>query len=150
MVTRATAGDLDEILTVQKRAFLKVAEEMQNLNIPPLTQTTEDIKDEFRKRIFLKYELDGKIVGSVRAHLDEANNCQIGKLVVLPEYQNKGLGKELMQQIEQEFPECGGYELFTGEGNGVTVSFYSKLGYLPVLSRVQDGVSMVYMRKENR
>ncbi|SDN48221.1 GNAT family N-acetyltransferase [Acetanaerobacterium elongatum] len=150
MVTRATAGDLDAILTVQKLAFLKVAEEMQNLNIPPLTQTIEDIKVEFSKRVFLKYELSGRIVGSVRAHLDGANNCQIGKLVVLPEYQNKGLGKELMRQIEQQFPDCGGYELFTGEGNGVTVSFYSKLGYLPVLSRVQDGVSMVYMRKENR
>lgn len=150
MITRATAEDLDEILSVQKHAFLKVAEEMHHTGLPPLTQTTKDIKAEFQWRVFLKYELDGKIVGSVRAHLDEANNCQIGKLVVLPEYQNKGLGKELMRRIERQFPACGGYELFTGEGNSVTVSFYSKLGYLPVLSRMQDGVSMVYMRKENR
>ncbi len=149
MVSRAAPQDLAEILSVQKQAFLPVAAQTNQFDIPPLKQTQEEIEAEFGKRVFLKYVLSGRIIGSVRAHLDNDGLCQIGKLVVLPEYQNQGIGKQLMQKIHETFPNCAGYELFTAEDNAVTVSFYKKLGYQPVRTKTLDGIPMVFLRKEN-
>ncbi|WP_354003109.1 GNAT family N-acetyltransferase [Coprobacter tertius] len=39
----------------------------------------------------------------------------IGKLIVHTDYQNKGIGKALMIEIEKKFSSCSKYLLFTGE-----------------------------------
>ncbi len=149
MVSRAAPQDLAEILNVQKQAFLPVAAKTNQFDLPPLMQTQEEIEVEFGRRVFLKYVLGGRIVGSVRAHLDSGGLCQIGKLVVLPEHQNQGIGKQLMQAVHAAFLDCAGYELFTAEDNAATVSFYTKLGYQPVHAKTLGGVPMVFLRKEN-
>ncbi len=148
MIERAVFEDLEEILRVQKAAFYPVALAERNDRIPPLMQTQEEIEDEFTRRTFLKYVHDGKIIGSVRAHLDENRVCQIGKLVVLPEHQGKGIGTALMEAIEQEFEDCLAYELFTGAMHVHTVAFYHRLGYQTVSKRDFGGVSMEFMKKE--
>ena len=58
--------------------------------------------DEFRVCVVLKAVMDGKIIGSVRAY-ENSGDVYIGKLMVQPGYQNKGIGKRLLQAIENEF-----------------------------------------------
>ncbi len=78
--------DLPEILRVQKAAFSSIAATLRRDDLQPLTQTLESITSDFGKQLILKYTLDGRIAGSVRAHLDADNICHIGRLAVLPEY----------------------------------------------------------------
>jgi len=68
IIEKALKEDLPDILNLQKKAFEKVAMEENNFNILPMTQTLESITEEYEKRLFLKYTLEGKIIGSVRAH----------------------------------------------------------------------------------
>ena len=96
--------------------------------IPPLTQTLPEILSEFETKVFLKAMCVDKIIGSVRAALD-SGTCQVGRLIVHPDYQGKGIGTLLMNRIEAAFPYAERFELFTGIKSINNIRFYRRLGY---------------------
>lgn len=138
--------DLEEILQLQKLAYQENAVRYNDFKIPPLTQTLEDLKKEANSSIILKTVDDGKIVGSVRA-FEKDGSCYIGKLIVHPDYQNRGLGKKLMRAIEKCFSVLR-YELFTGHLDEKNLVFYEKLGYRRFKEvEIKDGLRFVYFEK---
>lgn len=149
-IKKAEANDLEAILALQKESFARVAKQMNKFDIPPLLQTLKDIVNEYQQCIILKYVSDkGQIIGSVRGYADENNTCHIGKLVVHPDFQNMGIGKKLMYEIEKFFPNSHKFSLFTGEDTPNTLHLYEKIGYTPVCKKSMDGVNMIIMEKEN-
>lgn len=139
-IMQAEENDLVNILSLQKKSFMVVAERMNKFDLPPLLQNQDDICDEYRTCIILKYVSDdGQIVGSVRGRMDENRVCHIGKLIVHPDFQNKGIGRELMTEIEQLFPHCYKFSLFTGEETPNTLHLYSKVGYNIVCRKEMGG-----------
>ena len=99
-IERAVPDDADEILNLQKRAYISEAELYDDFSISPLMQTPEEISSEFAGKTFLKITVDGKIVGSVRAYR-EGETCYIGRLIVSAELHNRGMGTILMREIER-------------------------------------------------
>jgi len=89
-----------------------------------------------------------KIVGSVRAYSKDGT-CYIHRLVVLPEYQNKGIGKALMSEIEKRFrSQVTRYELFTGSQDHRNLYLYNQLGYNAFKTeKHNDEISFVYLEK---
>ena len=83
----ASESDLEEILTLQKLAYISEAEIYNDFSIPPLQQTLEEIRKEYNEKTFFKAVASGRIVGSVRANVADGICC-IGKLIVHPDYQN--------------------------------------------------------------
>lgn len=128
IIENALISDLEEILALQKLAYLSEAEICNDFSIPPFLQTIEDIKSEYAYKTFLKAVDSGKIIGSVRANLQDGT-CYIGKLIVHPDYQNRGIGTALMNSIENCFKGCKRYELFTGKKSVKNIYLYNKLGY---------------------
>jgi GNAT superfamily N-acetyltransferase len=112
-VERATVDDAEEILSLQKLAYQSEAEIYDDITIPPLTQTLEEIKKDFEGQVFLKAVAGGKIIGSVRAFMKEGT-CYVGRLIVHPDFQNKGIGTQLMGRIEEVFKGAQRFEIFTG------------------------------------
>jgi len=146
-ITRATPGDAQEILNLQKLAYQSEAAIYQDYAIPPLTQTLPEIEAEMQSQLFLKSLAAGQIVGSVRAYLQQ-ETCCIGRLVVHPAYQNRGLGRELMGEIEGCFPQAQRYALFTGHRSDRNLYFYQKLGYKRVrMEKVSGKLTMVFLEK---
>lgn len=125
-IERAVVSDAEELLALQKLAFISVAE-LEGYEILPLTQTVEDVREAFTQNVILKYVVDGKIIGSVRAN-EENGTCHISRLMVHPNAENQGIGKALMAEIEAMFPGAK-MELFTATINRKNISFYEKLGY---------------------
>jgi ribosomal protein S18 acetylase RimI-like enzyme len=113
-IERTTAVAADEILALQKIAYLSEAEIIDDYSIPPLHQALKDLLFEFERQIFLTATAENTVIGSVRCRLEEGS-CYIGKLIVLPDNQNRGLGKKLLKAAEDHFPEAERYELFTGQ-----------------------------------
>lgn len=149
LIIKTTARkDLPAILDVQKKAFLEVARFFHLKTLPPLEQTLEDVTREFDKGIILKAVMDERIVGSVRAY-QKGDTCFIGKLVVGPEYQNKGIGKALMREIENHYrPVVKRYEIFTGMKDQRNRYVYDQLGYKPFkIEKLNDEVTFVYLEK---
>ena len=128
-IITANESDADEILQLQYAAYQCEAEIYNNYSIQPLTQTLEQTVEEFGKSTVLKAVLkSGKIIGSVRAAEKDDGSVYIGKLMVLPDYQDKGIGKQLLQAIENEF--CGKrYWLMTGHKSEKNLTLYEKCGY---------------------
>ncbi|HEX2068086.1 MAG TPA: hypothetical protein VHF08_05255 [Nitrososphaeraceae archaeon] len=84
-ISRAVLEDAKTILQLQKRAYLSEAKIYNDYGIPPLTQTLEEINQDFLQQVFLKAVEDGDIIGSVRAYLDKGT-VFIGRLIVEPEH----------------------------------------------------------------
>ena len=148
LVERATLSDAEEILALQKLAYRSEAEIYNDFNIPPMVQTLESIEKDFENQLFLKALMDGRIIGSVRAYSKEGA-CYIGRLIVHPDFQNRGIGTRLMNEIERIFNNCRRFELFTGDRSERNLYLYQKLGYR-IFKRAQitDQTTIVYLEKK--
>ncbi len=145
VVERATINDAAEILRLQKLAFESQAKIYDDYSLPPLTQSLEDLRAEFEKQDFLKASIDGRIIGSVRAHMEQ-DTCFIERLIVHPDYQNHGVGTRLMNEIERHFSNAGRFALFTGHKSEKNICLYQKLGYRIFKSEeIREGLTLLYM-----
>jgi len=148
VITRAEAADAQEILDLQKLAYQSEAAIYQDYALPPLTQTLAEIEAELQNQVFLKAVAAGRIIGAVRAYVQQGTCC-IGRLIVHPVYQNRGLGKELMGKIEGCFPQAERYELFTGHRSERNLYLYQKSGYRRVRSdKVSEKLTMIFLEKQ--
>ncbi len=149
-IVQATVADAPAILHLQRLAYQSEARIYNDYGIPPLTQSPAGIETEFANRVFLKATTDdGAIVGSVRAY-EQAGTCFIGRLIVHPDHQGRGIGAALMREIESRFCHVQRFELFTGHKSERNIRFYERLGYRTFREeRVSDSLRLVFMHKCN-
>ena len=146
-IEQASKEDLAEILKLQKAAYQSEAEIYNDFTIPPLTQTFNEIKEDFSFQIFLKIVIRNKIIGSVRAYKED-DTCFIGKLIVHPDFQNQGIGTEILKEIESRFDDIKRYELFTGHKSEKNLYLYQKLGYKKFKTEIiNEKLRMIYLEK---
>jgi len=146
-IRKARANDLPVILTLQKRAFHQEALLYNDFTISPLHQSIEDIIKEFSEKEIYVACRDNDIIGSVRILIDE-NKAFVGKLIVDPEFQNKGIGRKLMLFLENQFHDIKLFELFTGELSANNIHLYESLGYKIIETIAEnDTVNLVVMQK---
>lgn len=149
VVERASINDAEAILELQKLAYLTEAELLDDFTIPPLHQTTEEILAEFDRQVFLKVELEGRIIASVRCHLED-RTCHVGKLIVHPDLRNRGLGTRLLRAAESQCPNARRYELFTSAKSEKNLCLYEKCGYRSFERKtISEKVTLVFMEKTN-
>jgi len=149
-IVQSTVADASAILHLQKLAYQSEARIYNDYRIPPLTQDAAEIEAEFANQVFLKATTDdGVIVGSVRA-CEQGGTCFIGRLIVHPDHQGRGIGAALMQEIESRFPHVQRFALFTGHKSERNIRFYQRLGYRAFKEeRITDALRFVFMEKSN-
>lgn len=146
-ISKATLEDAIEILSLQKLAYQSEAQIYSDWTIPPLLQTADEIKGEFDTHIFLKAVSKQSIVGSVRARM-MGTTCHIGRLIVHPEWQNRGIGTRLMTEVEMMHRDAARFELFTGSHSAGNLHLYHKLGYKEFRREpLSSQVELVYLEK---
>ena len=147
-IERAAISDAEEILALQKLAYRSEAEIYNDFNIPPLVQTLEGIEKDFKDQFFLKAIMNGRIIGSVRAYTREGT-CYIGRLIVHPDLQNRGIGTRLMNEIERIFNTFRRFELFTGDRSERNLYLYQELGYkIFKTAKITDQTNIVFLEKK--
>jgi len=125
------------------------AEILQDFTIPPLRQNLGEVLAEFDHQVFLKIEVGDRIIGSVRCYLED-RTCHVGKLIVHPDHQNRGLGTRLLLAAETQFPNAGRYVLFTSHRSVKNLHLYTRCGYRPFERRtLSEKITLVYMEKPN-
>jgi ribosomal protein S18 acetylase RimI-like enzyme len=147
IVEEATPDDAEEILALQKSAYASEGRLYNDFTLPPLIQTLEEIRADFERKLFLKAVEGGKIVGSVRARMKEGA-CLVGRLIVSPGCQGRGIGSRLMQEIEARFPAAETYRLFTGHLSDKALHIYAKMGYEVCRTEpLHEHLTLVYLEK---
>ncbi len=71
---------------------------------------------------------DGYPVATCRFYENGAGAVTLGRVVVLPEYRGRGLGRQAVCEAEKWIAECG-YKEICIDSRTVAVPFYEKLGY---------------------
>lgn len=147
IIIKAKKEDLSEILQLQYLAYQSEAKLLNNFDIPPLKQTLQEVQSEYDRGTILKVLDDNdKIVGSVRGYT-ENDTLYIGKLFVHPIWQGKGIGTELLKEIERVCPHdrC---ELFTSSKSANNLRLYEKSGYKIFKEKeVAADLTFIYLEK---
>ncbi len=152
IIEKAEFKDLENILELQKLCYQENAKRYNDFNIQPLTQTLEELEKDFNAmdHLILKVEDNSKIIGSIRGYAKN-NICFIEKVIVHPDYQNKGLGTKLLIEIENKFDYVEKYELYTGYKDEKNLYLYKKSGYIIFKEEtINENLKMVFMEKYNK
>jgi len=149
MIRTASPEELEKVLALQKRAFRSEAVRYDDFNMPPITQSLDEISAESLKYLILVYETQGDILGSVRGFIDEQNQAHIGRLVVEPGQQRGGIGTQLMEAIEKEFQKASRFLIFTGAQSEGTIRLYERLGYEKTHLTSAGHYELIHMHKLN-
>lgn len=146
-IIKAEINDLQEILDLQHLAYQSEAALFGRQDIQPLTETLEELIEEYNAGTVLKMvDENGKILGSVRAK-EENGTLYIGKLMVHQDHRRKGYGKMLVTEIERCYPGKR-YELFTSTRSKDNIRLYESLGYREFARKdVDDELRFVFMEK---
>ncbi|RJP31036.1 MAG: GNAT family N-acetyltransferase [Actinobacteria bacterium] len=146
-IVEADIEDAEEILALQKAAYASEGRLYEDFTLPPLTQTLEEMREDLGRQLFLKVVEDGEIIGSVRAHM-KGDTCRVGRLIVRPDRQDRGIGSRLLKEIEERFPGAERFTLFTGHRSDKALHIYEKNGYgIYRTEPVHARLTLVYLEK---
>ncbi|WP_455651396.1 GNAT family N-acetyltransferase [Phascolarctobacterium sp.] len=147
-ILKAEEKDLEEILQVQYLAFNREAEAFNDFNIEPMTQTIDALKEEYKKYIFLKVvNAAGKIIASIRGYIENGTSY-IGKTLVHPEYQGRGIGTGMIRKLE-EINQASRYEINASVRCPENIKLYERLGYVRFKETQTENNGFIYLEKIN-
>jgi len=128
-VQPATRGDAAELFTLQRACWVQEALANDSLDIPALHESLADLEESIDTWDTYVVRSAGRLVGAVRGRLD-ADAWDIGRLMVAPDLQGRGLGRVLLEHIQAVAPaEASTYSLFTGAASARNQRLYKKAGF---------------------
>ncbi|HEU5033081.1 MAG TPA: GNAT family N-acetyltransferase [Spirillospora sp.] len=148
-VEPAVPADAGEILTLQRAAYVSEAQLYGDPFIPPLVESLEQLRKVLEgDAVVLKAVLGARIAGAVRAQFSD-HTCLVGRLVVAPDLQGRGIGGRLMRALEEAVAgRADACVLFTGHLSEGNLRLYRRLGYAEThRERVAAHLTFVHMRK---
>jgi ribosomal protein S18 acetylase RimI-like enzyme len=135
-----------EILQIQHLAFRKEAEDFNDFNIEPITQTVAILKEEYETFVFLKaVDESGQIIGSIRGYIEDGTSY-IGKTLVHPDYQGQGVGTKMICTLER-MNKAPRYEINASIRCPQNIRLYERLGYVIFKEIKTENNGFVYLEK---
>lgn len=147
-IERAAQADAGQILTVQRAAYVSEAQLHGDPFLPPLVESIDQMRAVIVGAVVLKAVLGTRLAGAVRGRIND-RTCLVGRLVVAPDLQGRGIGRALLTALEVEVTGLvDACVLFTGHLSESNLRFYRRLGYAEThRERVADHMVLVHMRK---
>ncbi|MDR6875986.1 GNAT family N-acetyltransferase [Microbacterium barkeri] len=141
--------DAGEVMTLQRAAFVSEAQIYGSADMPPLTQTLDEVRWELRENLGCVALDGGRMVGALRARTD-GELLLIGRIAIAPDMQGHGIGSRLLDAVEARGASAGAREaeLFTGSLSEANIRLYERQGYRET-ERIDegDGTAQVFLRK---
>jgi GNAT superfamily N-acetyltransferase len=147
-ITAVLPADVGEVLTLQRAAYATEARLYHDPELPALTQTLAELATELTSVSALKAVAGHRIVGAVRARVD-GTVLHVGRLVVAPDWQNRGVGSRLLAAVEAGAgPDVRTAALFTGHLSSANLALYARRGYAETRrEQLRPGVVLVHLNK---
>jgi ech hydrogenase subunit C len=169
---QADKGDAPEILALQKIAYQSEAELYGDDSLPATQQTLQDMENDFERVpdrvaalangqhaagdgrtkadqiVFLKAVVNGKIIGSVRGYA-LGETAYLRRMIVHPYFRRRGIGRRLLKEIENTFPDVKRFEAKTGHQSKRNLFQLSRGGYQVFRTEpFAPNINWVYLQKE--
>jgi len=146
----AEPADAGELFTLQRACWVQEQQANPGVAIPALEEGYDDLRGWLAVDTVLVVRSAGRLVGAVRAKLHaraEGDVWDIGRLLVAPDLQGRGLGRLLLERVEALAPESATrFELFTGSGSTRNQKMYQKAGYR-LRGEIEPGVVVLTKRR---
>ncbi|HEX2895311.1 MAG TPA: tRNA (guanosine(37)-N1)-methyltransferase TrmD [Marmoricola sp.] len=143
-------ADAGELFTLQRACWVQELQANPGVPIPALAESLEDVRRWTGTDTVLVLRSAGRLVGAVRGVLHagpEGAVWDIGRLMVAPDLQGRGLGRLLLERIEALAPDAAtGFVLFTGAGSVRNQKMYKKAGYR-LRGETEPGVVLLTKRR---
>jgi GNAT superfamily N-acetyltransferase len=138
-------ADAGEVLVLQRAAYVSEAQLYGDPFLPPLIQSLAELEAELAGP-GLGLRAGARLVGAVRWRIEDGT-AHIGRLIVAPDMQGKGIGTFLLRAAEAA-SGADRFALFTGHLSEANLRLYHREGYA-VARREQIGprVELVHLVK---
>ena len=122
-------ADAGELMTLQRACWVQEQQANPGVEIDALTESLDDVLAWIGEGTVLVARSAGRLVGAVRGRL-HGSAWDVGRLMVAPDLHGRGLGRMLLERIQQAAPSgATSYELFTGAGSLRNQKMYKRAGY---------------------
>lgn len=153
-VRPAVPADAGELFTLQRACWLQELEANPGVEIPALRESLDDVRrglGEWTVRV-AREPSSGRLVGAVRGRLDRHGEWDIGRIMVAPDLQGRGLGRALLELVEDLAPDgVETFVLFTGAGSLDNQRMYKKAGFrIRTDRRAPEGAVIMTKRARRR
>ena len=140
--------DAGELLTLQRAAYVTEARRYGDPELPALTQTLEELREELAGSLAYKAVEGYRMVGAVRARVD-GSVLHVGRLTTAPDRQGRGIGSRLLATVEAGHgPGVRTAALFTGHLSTDNLGLYARRGYVEQRREaLRPGVVLVHLAK---
>jgi tRNA (guanine37-N1)-methyltransferase len=130
-VRLATRADAGELFTLTRACWLQELWANPGVVIPALEESFEEAIRGLADWTTYVARAGGRIIGSTRGRLvGDGTVWDVGRVMVAPDLQGRGLGRYLLELIEDAAPaEAMSYELWTGARSVDNIRMYKKAGY---------------------
>lgn len=148
-VVRLDEAQAGEVLTLQRAAYVPEAQRYRDPDLPPLVETLDELAAALRSPsvVALGVRLGHRLVGAVRLRVDDGV-AHLGRLVVAPDLQGRGIGSALLTACEQALPPgVREIRLFTGDRSEATIRLYERFGYQRQGETPEGTHSLVHLTK---
>ena len=138
-----------ELLTLRRAAFVSEAQLYDDPNIPPLTQTLDELRADLADPdvVTLGAWRGPRLVGSIRVAL-EGPKATLGRLAVAPDLQGQGIGTAMLMTVPGHLrPDTSEVWVFTGRDSVQNLAMYSKHGYEHEYDETAGDLTYAYLRK---
>lgn len=142
-------ADAGELLTLRRAAFVTEAQQYDDPNIPPLTQTLSELRADLAADgvVTLGAWSGHRLVGSIRVVL-EGRKATLGRFAVAPDQQGHGIGTRLLLAILPHLPEdTDEVWVFTGRDSVHNLALYEKHGYTHEHDQTVGDLTYAYLRR---
>lgn len=134
---QASAEDAGALLVLQRCCWVSVAINNKSLAVPALHESLDDLRAWLRDWQVSLLELNGRIIAAIRGRA-RGQDWEIGRLMVAPDFEGRGLGRWLLRHCESLAPkDCRRCFLFTARANARGISIYQRAGYQIAQSDVE-------------
>ena len=140
----ATADDLGDIQSCARAAYALYVERMGREPAPMIADFASQIELGQVQAALCESSFAGYVV-----FYCEGDHLHLDNVAVAPAHAGKGIGKRLIEYVEQTAHDKGlaAVELYTNEAMTENLAMYPKLGYVETERKQQDGFSRVFFRK---
>ena len=153
VVRMAVEEDIPQIQQVSKEAFSMYAEGAGIAAIVgELEESFADLKAELQGKLVFVAEMEGMIVGCVRVEVKEDGTAYLSRFGVKSDFQNKGIGQQLMNAVDKAMEESRVSTLYLHTASRMLslVRFYYGRGFYIESTTKSRGYIRALLCKEYR
>lgn len=132
MLKKSNQQEAAILLAIQKQAFQADLLTYQDVTSSPVNEPIERLQYKLAHFKHFTIWFDEKIIGGIDIRKLPNNHYRLNRIFIADALQNKGLGSQIMQLIEDEFPDAHSWSLDTPHLNTRNHHFYEKLGYVKI------------------